>query len=184
MSSRPDLTPILCVYQSPTGYSRKITEKVVSRLMSGTRLPEDGDGCWVWTRALTKKGYGQIAVGRKMIYVHRIAYLIHNGKLDPFLQVDHTCRNPKCVNPSHLTQVTNKVNKENVSGPRKDNLTSGLLGVSWSKTAKKWRVQVTHNGTWHNGGFFESISEAELAAKALRTGLFSNNLVDRLGSHT
>ena len=41
---------------------------------------------------------------------HRISYQIHKGRIPPAKEVDHTCNNRKCVNPTHLQLLTHREN--------------------------------------------------------------------------
>lgn len=67
-------------------------------------------GCWEWRGAKNQKGYGQINISRHMVKVHRWAYEQANGPIPAGMQLDHLCRNPSCVNPSHVEPVTNQEN--------------------------------------------------------------------------
>lgn len=62
------------------------------------------DGCWLWTGATFRKGYGNVhirAIGN--IGAHIIAYVISTGKvLDQQDYVLHSCDNPPCCNSAHL----------------------------------------------------------------------------------
>jgi len=67
------------------------------------------DGCWIWTGAKNRDGYGEIKVGKSNLRAHRLSYAMING--DPAeLVIDHLCRNRACVKPNHLEAVTNRVN--------------------------------------------------------------------------
>ena len=66
--------------------------------------------CWNWIGSLNPKGYGQYYDGVKPIKAHRFSYELFKGKIPEGLQLDHLCRNRKCVNPNHLEIVTNKEN--------------------------------------------------------------------------
>jgi len=70
------------------------------------------DWCWEWQACLHKDGYGRFAVGgNRWRYAHIVAYEMFNNELVPDgLQIDHLCRNRKCVNPEHLEAVTIKTN--------------------------------------------------------------------------
>lgn len=59
-------------------------------------------GCWLWTGATDKDGYG-VYRGRQ---AHRVAWQAAGLTLDPALTLDHLCRTRLCCNPDHLDQVT------------------------------------------------------------------------------
>lgn len=81
---------------------------VIHRLF--LRLVEDENGCWIWTGARNKAGYGAIGDGSKVRRTHRVAYEYLITEIPPGLQLDHLCRNRACANPWHLEPVTNYVN--------------------------------------------------------------------------
>jgi hypothetical protein len=55
----------------------------------------------------------------KIWYAHRASYKIHTG-VEPEhpLELDHLCRNRKCVSPEHLEIVTRKINVNRGLGPK------------------------------------------------------------------
>lgn len=67
------------------------------------------DDCWLFSGTVVR-GYGQIRVGRKRHYAHRLAYELANGPFDSSLDVLHSCDTPLCCNPSHLRVGTQKEN--------------------------------------------------------------------------
>lgn len=95
---------------------------------------DQGGDCWEWTACLQGKGYGQIheRIGFKQYrsrLAHRVAYELVKGPIPEGLDLDHLCRNRKCVNPDHLEPVT-----------RQENL---ARGVGAGETRKRWQAQ-TH----------------------------------------
>ena len=79
-----------------------------------TRYRVDENGCWVWTGALDRKGYGRLG-GR---LAHRLVYVLLVGDIRDVLELDHLCRNRACVNPAHLEPVTHTTNvQRGMAGP-------------------------------------------------------------------
>lgn len=69
-------------------------------------------GCWVWLGAKrNSKGYGCFTFNGKTCAAHRVAYELFVGVIPKGKQLDHTCNNRACVNPSHLEPVSNKENQ-------------------------------------------------------------------------
>lgn len=68
------------------------------------------NGCWEWIRALMTGGYASFWYEGKNVKASRFFYEKFIGKIPKGLQLDHLCRNRKCVNPKHLEPVTLKEN--------------------------------------------------------------------------
>jgi len=81
--------------------------------MKNWKVPQyeiDANGCWIWQWDKAKHGYGRITIKGKRMYAHRFMYELHNGPLDPDVELDHLCRNTLCVNPEHLEPVEHSEN--------------------------------------------------------------------------
>jgi hypothetical protein len=70
--------------------------------------------CWEWTAYCDVDGYGRFSLNGQKEEAHRIAYAVFVRTIPPDRDIDHRCRNRKCVNPWHLRQ-------RHVSANRADN---------------------------------------------------------------
>jgi len=70
------------------------------------------DGCWYWIGDMSGgSAYGAITIGGKRCRAHRVSYMIYNGDITDDLHVMHSCDNPLCVNPDHLSLGTHLQNR-------------------------------------------------------------------------
>ncbi len=73
------------------------------------RIVQRRNGCWEWTGARDRKGYGVFgyaAHGRVVqVKVHRWMWEYLVGPI-PEETLDHLCRNQSCCNPTHLEPVS------------------------------------------------------------------------------
>lgn len=83
--------------------------------------PDPNSGCWLWLGMVDAKGYGLITVRQRKFRAHRLAYTEWAGPIPDSMVIDHKCRNPSCINPSHLEVVTSR-----------ENTLRGLVG-SWHR---------------------------------------------------
>jgi len=68
-------------------------------------------GCWEWSGAKDPSGYGAFKDQHgKKINAHKWHYEHVHGPIVKGLQIDHLCRNRKCVNLDHLEVVTPRMN--------------------------------------------------------------------------
>jgi hypothetical protein len=82
-----------------------------------SKIKKTENDCWEWQGCTDKDGYGRIQMmvkGRREQLAHRVSYILFKGDIPKYeykgFQIDHLCRNHKCVNPDHLEIVTNKEN--------------------------------------------------------------------------
>lgn len=88
----------------PLGTTRKTVEENFH-----TKYQKNSEtGCWDWTGMLQTGGYGVLSAGKagKRVYAHRFSHEIYKGPIPEGYDIDHLCRNRKCVNPDHLEAVT------------------------------------------------------------------------------
>lgn len=72
-------------------------------------------GCWIWTAAKSKTGYGRFLYGGKNRLAHRLSYSFYIGEIPDGMLVCHKCDNPSCVNPDHFFIGTNDDNMIDMS---------------------------------------------------------------------
>lgn len=75
-------------------------------------LTEDNEetGCHEWMGGRDKDGYGILNWEDKMLRAHRVSYELHKGAIPEGHSVMHSCDNPCCINPEHLTTGTHSEN--------------------------------------------------------------------------
>lgn len=69
------------------------------------------DGCWEWVgKSKHELGYGRIRHNGRRMGAHKFLWESLNGPVPEGKELDHLCRNPKCVRPDHLEPVTHREN--------------------------------------------------------------------------
>jgi len=86
-------------------------------------LVTDADECWPWLATKNNKGYGLLSIdaktGKKL--AHRIVYTLTKGNIPDGLVVMHSCDNPSCCNPAHLSCGTQLDNMRDKLGKSRGN---------------------------------------------------------------
>lgn len=74
------------------------------------------NGCWIWTAAKAGNGYGYFYYNGHLRYAHRVSLALFKGyELENDLDTLHSCDNPSCVNPDHLSYGTRTQNMREAS---------------------------------------------------------------------
>lgn len=68
--------------------------------------------CWPWKAYRDKRGYGKYWYEGKMIKAHRFSLFISRGELGEGYSCLHSCDNPCCCNPKHLSWGTHQDNSD------------------------------------------------------------------------
>ena len=100
-------------HKAPWHPPAPMTDAQLARFLSHVELSPTG--CWLWTGAVIKgRGtvMGHVRIGDRDYLAHRAAFL-HFVGLIPIEtpELDHLCRTPRCVNPTHLEPVTRAENQ-------------------------------------------------------------------------
>ena len=107
-------------------------------------------------------GYLSANIDKKMYLVHRLVWLMHNGKF-PDGMIDHIDGDKTNNTISNLRVVSPETSNRNMPTP-KDN-TSGHIGVSWSVHADMWLARINHKRKTINLGYFKDFEDAVSARK-------------------
>ena len=122
--------------------------------------------CWNWTGNISL-GYGQFASSKKSTRnAHRVLFEHFNGEVGK-LDVHHTCKNKKCVNPAHLKAISRKdhrvlethkkicprghIRKDNISkgNVREDSTSTGGQCLTCMNENSKNRYKLMKSGDWN-----------------------------------
>lgn len=109
-----------------------IKEELLETVLDRIRIQEDkqyGDSyCWLWDGS-GANGYGYVWIWGTNKRVHRVSYRLFVGVIPDRMQLDHLCRNRRCLNPEHLEPVTGKENVRRGTGPTSENARKTCCGV-------------------------------------------------------
>lgn len=98
-------------------------------------------------------GYRSVKIDGRLYLTHRLVFLIETGHLPEF--IDHKDRDKLNNRIENLRECSRSENMQNVS--KKSSNTSGVVGVSWDKSANKWRARChDRNGIEAHLGLFEN----------------------------
>lgn len=117
------------------------------------------NGCWEWTDRIGSRGAGGLRVGGKKgkwVDAYLIAYRTFVGPVPEGLELDHLCRNRKCINFDHLEPVT-----------RRENVRRGVscIAVHMHKTHCKNGHEFTPENTYPKRGIHRACRKCTAAAQ-------------------
>lgn len=105
------------------------------------RVVRDGfTDCWHWALSTTQDGYakGQFD-GKLRTSLHKRVYERVVGPVTAGLDLDHLCRNRRCLNPAHLEPVTRQENLARGRNAQRDK-THCIRGHAFTPENTKFRT--------------------------------------------
>jgi hypothetical protein len=97
--------------------------------------------CWLWTGTIGTEGYGQMWTEKQRNEpAHRVCYEMFRGPVPVGLELDHLCRNRRCVRPDHLEAVSHQENTLRGIGPTAANARKNTCLRGHLYTQKTMRV--------------------------------------------
>ena len=131
------------------------------RVQRGGAKAGDVAGC------IGNRGYRIVVVNGRQYMAHRLVWIMHGN--DPVPMLDHINGDQLDNRIENLRPANASQNQRNQK-LRKDS-TSGIKGVSWISTRKRWSGQVWHKGKLHRAGDFKDKDECAAAVAKLRKSL-------------
>lgn len=124
-------------------------------------------GCWNWTGPIgnQRSGYGRC--GKH--WAHRVSFVHFKGLIPDGLQIDHLCRNARCVNPDHLEAVTGTENCRRGNGTKltpEDVVAIRASDELASVICKQYGVAEWHIRQVRKRRFWKDIEDGQADARA------------------
>jgi len=138
------------------------TGELTWRVSRGSRSANASAGCIGYN---TKRERQQrvVRIDTVLFLTSRVIWLMVTGSW-PAHQIDHEDQNPLNEAWENLRDVTNQDNNRNTSLQK--NNTSGVMGVYWCKSRKKWCADIKVNRKKIHIGYFKEFDDAATARKA------------------
>lgn len=163
-------------YGNPLGFATRPTLEDRFWVKVDERGPDE---CWPWTGTITPAGYGQIGIGQRLDFAHRVSYRLLVGLIPDGMEIDHlchtrdeTCRlgdecpHRRCVNPAHLEPVTGLENSMRSRSPHAENARKTHCPQDHEYTAEN--TYVSPNGSRHCRECIKDQEQVKREAQARR----------------
>lgn len=122
---------------------------------------------------LLPNGYRYAYVGGRLQVAHRIIWAMHYG--DPGdLDIDHIDGNKTNNKLVNLRVASRSQNNQNRRAAQSNNETSGVMGVHYDRSRKKWAASLNLNGEKVFFQRFETKEEAMAARKQAEEKYFTH----------
>lgn len=138
----------------------------------------NGD-CWEWQGAKYQyesrmDGYGRLTIRRENLRAHRVAYMLGSGTNPGFQMVLHSCDNPPCCRPSHLSLGDAKINRADMI--KRGRIKRGIKSLSATRSELTPERVKAIRAAWNTG----VISQAQLGLIAGLKPKTVNDIINRV----
>jgi len=110
-----------------------------------------------------KRSYRYVGFLGQTLPAHRIVWQINYGPIPEGMIVDHKDGDGLNNRLENLRLIKASDNSKNMATPVSN--TSGVMGVFWRETRKKWEARITHKGRVHFLGQFDNKGDAMAARR-------------------
>lgn len=123
-------------------------------------------------RSVNKRGYCVTKLLNRRYFSHSVIWAFHTGQW-PIYQIDHINRIKDDNRIENLRDIPQSENVKNA--PRRGDNSSGVVGVRWHKSSRKWQGRIHHNKKEYSLGCFKNKQDAVNARKQaeIRFGFYS-----------
>ena len=112
-------------------------------------------------------GYLRTTINYKRYRIHQLVYLMHHGYIPKYIDhIDGNKLNNSIENLRECTQSQNCMNQK-----MKQNSKSGVKGVYWSKSMKKWAGEIIVKRQRVYRDYFDTLEEAATKMELARNKL-------------
>lgn len=131
--------------------------------------------CLIWTGSKNDRGYGKLAVAKKITYAHIYAWERVHGPVPEGMDVDHRYHcDLLCCEVTHLRLADRSDNLSNRSGAAPSRTRDLPRNVYLSVKSGRYFVRITKRGVVHSYGTYATIEEAAEAAERARAELLGD----------
>jgi hypothetical protein len=124
--------------------------------------------------SLSVSGYLKARVDGRSHWAHRLAWLYVHGEW-PRGGIDHINGDRSDNRIGNLRDVPQRINAQNRRTARRDNTSSGLLGVDWHAHRQRWRARIRLRGGRLDLGHFDTPEAAHAAYVEAKRRLHEGN---------
>lgn len=101
---------------------RPVIERLLETVVFGA------SDCWVWRGPVNDFGYGRMTFKGRTQTAHRVSYEAFVGAIPEGLSLLHSCDNPSCINPEHLSPGTYSDNRRDCQAKGRWEMKNGKRG--------------------------------------------------------